>query len=713
MPDTRPTFYGSFRESNATHLEVLDVSTVVGVPIEVDVFDGASPATMLATLEAASGVSFAIVKDDVGSGQFTLPQSDPKAVYLQRGNLVKFRVGGVHRFAIWLDEPKLIPAAEGAAARYECGGQGVASTLDRGVLYTSHEFTNAPLGAILRELVDEQLAKSPSPLTHLTVDFTATIDSQGANWDDSATMGLSAGASLLDVWKQLVSLGLESRVTHTLRLQAFKELGVHRDGTSGAEPVVLRQGRHFTIDPELVGRGGGEKSRVLVIGEGGATFEVVDPAIEAEPRIGRRETALSFGSADPTTMQRAGSTLLEALQLESAALKLPVAHGLDEGDYEPFLDYNVGDWVLIDIPGALELVPHRIVGMQIDQGDTPFDWSVTLDLNSYSLEADLRLKRQIDALGGSQVSGGGVSNVSLGSSTIGPSATASGKVAVQSGDSLEYLYSKVDAIAPLAKALGGTSSQRRLELSLIGLALSELLDVDTTGLADGDALVYDQASGLFVPGAVGGGGGPGGGSSGATIVGTSSDTGATPLNLAKPAGLQAGDLLLIAANTVNSTAATAPTGGGGGWSTEFRFDTSSNEWQALWYKVADASDVAASEFTVTHSAGTDSCAALVAIRGVDTRFGAGLVTDSALLAPAILGKSDGLEVVVFMALQGGGLLTLPDHLTEAIQVMASSTNNPRILIAHRDCEIGAAMPQWASGNGGAAAYNLAWAGVFY
>lgn len=37
--------------------------------------------------------------------------------------------------------------------------------------------------------------------------------------------------------------------------------------------------------------------------------------------------------------------------------------------------------------------------------------------------------------------------------------------------------------------------------------LAELLDVDTSGVADGDALVYDDATGTWIPGAGGGGGG--------------------------------------------------------------------------------------------------------------------------------------------------------------------------------------------------------------
>lgn len=510
MPDTRPTFYGSFRESNAVPLQVPAPPILAGLPLEVDVYDGSSPATMLATLEAARAASFAVVKDDVGSGQFTLPADDPKAVHLQTGNIVKFKLGGVYRFAIVLDEPKLIPAAEGSAARYEVGGQGVGIMLDRAVLYLEHTFASEPLGAILHTVVSEQLLKTPSPLPHLTVDFNDTTDSDGAVWTDTATLGLSKGASVLDVWKQLVSLGLDSRVTHTLKLQAYRELGVHRDGTSSSDPVVLRQGRHFTVDPELVGRGAGSRSRVLVIGEGGASFEVIDASIESNPLIGRRETALSFGSADPTTMQRAGTALLRSLQLESEALKLPVVHGLDPGDYEPWVDYDVGDWVLIDIPGKLELAPMRVVGMQVDQGDTPFDWGLTLDLNSYSLEADLRLKRQLDALGGSQVSGGGVNNVSLGSSNV-SGTSSSGKASVESGDTPGYLYGKVDAVSPIVKAIVGSSGNRQLQLGFAGLGLDELLDVDTvtTPPDDGQALVYDDASGLWVPGDVASGGGGG------------------------------------------------------------------------------------------------------------------------------------------------------------------------------------------------------------
>lgn len=45
-----------------------------------------------------------------------------------------------------------------------------------------------------------------------------------------------------------------------------------------------------------------------------------------------------------------------------------------------------------------------------------------------------------------------------------------------------------------------------LDASAGGSALDDLTDVDTTGVTDGDSLVYDSGSGLWVPGAVSGGG---------------------------------------------------------------------------------------------------------------------------------------------------------------------------------------------------------------
>src|SRR3954466_12114322 len=94
------------RESNQLFLQIVGATPAAGVPIELDVYDGASPSTMLATIENAARRSFQIVLDDLGAGSFVLPKTDPKntAAIIRKGNLVKCRVGGIYRHAWWIDD---------------------------------------------------------------------------------------------------------------------------------------------------------------------------------------------------------------------------------------------------------------------------------------------------------------------------------------------------------------------------------------------------------------------------------------------------------------------------------------------------------------------------------------------------------------------------------------------------------------------------------
>lgn len=127
------------RESNQLFLQIVGATPATGVPIELDVYDGASPSTMLATIENAARRSFQIVLDDLGAGSFVLPKTDPKntAAIIRKGNLVRCRVGGVYRQAWWIDDLADVALSpdEGGGQVVQVSGPGVASYLDRAVVY--------------------------------------------------------------------------------------------------------------------------------------------------------------------------------------------------------------------------------------------------------------------------------------------------------------------------------------------------------------------------------------------------------------------------------------------------------------------------------------------------------------------------------------------------------------------------------------------------
>jgi hypothetical protein len=331
---------------------------------------------------------------------------------------------------------------------------------------TSATYEGDPGGAILLDLIARAQGRGAIPL--LTTDFAVDVDSTNEPWADEQTVEYHVGTSLLDVWRQLVAIrAFESEIDTNLKLHAWVNRGVHREDT-----VILRKARHIRGEVKAPAHDSGLRTRFLLEGAGGRVVEVADPALEDSgtyPLVGRREGFLSVtNSDDATQLQRAGEAALEAARLDSEALVLPVVHGpAEEGLYEPYVDYGMGDWIGYDGEGDGEVVPHRIVGWTIAQdGD---DYTVELNLNSVYLEALLRLKRRLDAIlgtgsGTSSGSGGSAGGLGGGGATGGVS---SGLVAVDAGDGVGFLSAKVvTAGGGITSSVVGTPGSKQLELSV-------------------------------------------------------------------------------------------------------------------------------------------------------------------------------------------------------------------------------------------------------
>lgn len=498
------------RTSEGIFLEILETEDAIGLPIEVDVFDGDDIATMLATLEGARNVGWSDPFGDIGSGRFLLSVADPKATgtIIRSGNLVKFKLGGVYRYSAWIENPKVVVASIAGVAgkHWSLGGRGREAYLERGIVYpagypasTSSDrvFTTATFGAVLKTLIDEAQARGALP--DLTYNFDAVNDSQGNPWPNAVTLTIRARTSILDVWRQMVALGMESRMTNELRLEAFVDLSRHKE-----DDVIFREGPHLRAEVVKELQDAGLRSRVLVEGAGGKFVEVADPALEAIPRIGRREGGVEFSSsADPTTLQIVGEASLEVLSVQSEAIAVPVAHGPpEEGHFEPYADYRNGDWIRIDVPGFYDRAVHRVRQITVGQTEGP-DYTVDLDLNSIAVEELVTLHRMIDALAGGSSgagTGGGVSVITGPGNNNGPADV--GKVGVDLGDAVAYLYDKIATVG-LVKSLAGAPGSRLLVLSPGNL--DSLTDVNLAGAVDGDFL--KRVGGIWVPAVPAGGGG--------------------------------------------------------------------------------------------------------------------------------------------------------------------------------------------------------------
>lgn len=514
----------AFRESNALHLEILEVVPSTGVPIELDIYDGAAPATMLAHLEGAEGVKFTLTHNEEGAGQFRISRGDPKATpeIIDREHLAKVKIGGVYRFSFWMEQRRIVTLTEdegGGEFWTISGREGTYAELDRasmdrvshvgddpieGVYNLTAAGTGNKLGQMLMRVLDESLSKSPSPLEFLSLGFDYDVDSLGAAWVKDADVQVNVGTSVLPIVKMLAGLGIDLRARHDLRLNAYEELGRHFEADGGTGALVFRAGQNVTTSLERTSEPG-IRSRMLVKGTGDEFFEVIRPDLEADPYVRRREGFLSFGnSADPTTVQHAGEAELDALAARRTAISFGVDHDASRGGYEPFVDYDLGDWGTLDEPGVFDMETIRIVGITVEQQED--DYAVTVDANSIVLEELLKIARRIQN-GGSGGGGGGSSTSSVGGAGGGGgSITSPAKVAVEAGDLPGYLYGKLEAGDGIMSSLAGSAGNRRVRLDTL-IALANLLDVDLTGIADGNGIVWNEALGLFVPGSIGGGGG--------------------------------------------------------------------------------------------------------------------------------------------------------------------------------------------------------------
>lgn len=671
------------RTSEGKFLEVLESTPALDTGIEVDVFDGANPATMLATFDGAFGKRFTRELSELGSGSFALARNDPKATdaNLAIGNLVKFRVAGTHRHAIWIEEPAttVVSTREEGGEQVRVDGRGILAYLERAAVYppvwptapasvvaassadngsagttslavpkptgsaagdvvvvevlcvgatpsaptgwkrirnvttgslravlyrkrllasepaswtwnwaavtratgaavtlrnassddttwaiadttgsgTAIElptvsvglvdgvliglagsaasttiapgagltelvdraqtgrtlevaalanpalgetgdltatagssaawiglqvvvpstasadaiFDGATFGAVLATLIDE--AQSRGTIPALTYDFTADVDSHGEPWPDVHDLAFHVGTNLLEVWRHLVTLGLEGGMTPELRLQAFVDASRHFEDT-----VILRKGHHFAGDVVDTAHASGLRTRYLIEGAGGRIVEVTDPPSEADAHIGRREGFLELTTSDnPTTLQRAGEMALAAAAAEDQARSIAIDHGpVADGLYEPWVDYREGDWIGIVADGSGDAADaQRVVSITLEEFDAG-TFGTEIELNSVELDAFLRLQRRLDALSRQSTasgSGGG-----------GGASTSTGRVATVSTDSPGYLFDKITTDSTLAKTLVGEVGSQRVQLAVApGGTHPDLATHDALGLA--------------------------------------------------------------------------------------------------------------------------------------------------------------------------------------------------------------------------------------
>lgn len=168
---------------------------------------------------------------------------------------------------------------------------------------------------------------------------------------------------------------------------------------------------------------------------------------------------------------------------------------------------------------------------------------------------------------------------------------------------------------------------------------------------------------------------------GVSLVGAESSTGAGE-TVTVPAGTTTGDIAVLAAMTVNSVPDAGGPTGGAAWNELYRFDSSSSEWHAVYWKVCGASEPASWE--LLQSSSQMSMGAAVFRSRCDSVFAASMA-DNQLQPGWVPAHPDGFQVLIYLNIFGQILGASPGGaLATAIFVSPGTLDEAQVLIGYRD-----------------------------
>jgi hypothetical protein len=359
--------------------------------------------TALGELTQAHGRQYQDADQALGSGQFTINRHDAQAAWCTPRNLVRVRLeaGGpwaaddpryVGAFFIEESSDTALSSDEEGGEVLERGGRVAVSMLQRAVLYPTAHFSGDEVyastvpatgewtllsrgpGEVLRVLLRNADARSPSPLEPLTHSFTTINDSAGDPWPDTDTdWKLRVGQNYLELLSTLSSGGVYWRCGADLVLHAYEEHPgedrsadvVFRKGEAlagGDGPIVESAERQLHASPAV--------SRVIVEGtiENNAHKyrEVTNATVEAA--IGRVEGYAEY-KPTPTDsrLERAGQAAIrKAHNQYQGPTTLRV---VDEEGRRAFVDYFPGDSILVDIPGVFDEQVVRVARITLEEDE--------------------------------------------------------------------------------------------------------------------------------------------------------------------------------------------------------------------------------------------------------------------------------------------------------------------------------------------------------
>ena len=249
-------------------------------------------------------------------------------------------------------------------------------------------------------------AQSRAAIPDVTLGFGDSVDSRGETWDDSAlSVTVRRGQPYRKVAEYFASLGYDWSVTDTLRFDMWNRRGT--DFTGFDNSPMVRTGK--LVGGKLTRKVPGT-SAVFVEGQGGLYLQGVD--VTDVLALGRREAyVIASQASDPTALAGIAINTLNDEDARQSAIRLDM---IASPNATPFLDFDIGDQILVDIPGKVPLAEYpegfRVIAIsaRLELEEPVY----TVDLNWMVLEQEAAvaagLRKLMEATGERSVSPGKV-----------------------------------------------------------------------------------------------------------------------------------------------------------------------------------------------------------------------------------------------------------------------------------------------------------------
>ena len=381
--------------------------------VEYHVYDSGN-STFLAVLHEAFNRSYMAELNGIGYGEFSMPivrseggdithdSTDDilaetgdtilyddilpeKYQHVTNDNVVRVNIDGtdVGAFVIENVEEDLLNGEDVLKA----SGRGLLAIFERAIVWPSdigdagsveRVYLGKTFAYIIDDLIDEAVARSVSLPS---IDFSATLDSNGDSWTDSYTMNQRAGQTLLDVILQHAELEPEVTVTPASVLQYWLSYG-----SDLSSSIFFREGHNLLSAKRMQTR---KELRNAVLGEG---QYILDEATDASSisSYGRRETRKSYGNtSDATQLGELGDISVAQIKDPITSVEVTATDTL-----VPFSDYNIGDTVRLVIPTGSINTSYRVRSIAMQQ-TSGADFEVALVMNTLIDEYWLRVDRTL------------------------------------------------------------------------------------------------------------------------------------------------------------------------------------------------------------------------------------------------------------------------------------------------------------------------------